>query len=100
MEYYFDEESKGTSPFSIESVTPIQMPNMDLEEMFEQRRQFSKEEWIDVLIRSTGMEPTQLEDTVKWHLLERMVPLVENNYNLCELGPRGQGNHISIKRFP
>ncbi len=95
MEYYFDEESKGTSPFSIESVTPIQMPNMDLEEMFEQRRQFSKEEWIDVLIRSTGMEPTQLEDTVKWHLLERMVPLVENNYNLCELGPRGTGkSHI------
>lgn len=95
MEYYFDEESKGTSPFSIESVTPIQMPNMDLEEMFEQRRQFSKEEWIDVLIRSTGMEPTQLEDTVNWHLLERMVPLVENNYNLCELGPRGTGkSHI------
>ncbi|MBJ8113395.1 protease Lon-related BREX system protein BrxL [Bacillus cereus group sp. N6] len=95
MEYYFDEESKGTSPFSIESVTPIQMPNMDLEEMFEQRKQFSKEEWIDVLIRSTGMEPTQLEDTVKWHLLERMVPLVENNYNLCELGPRGTGkSHI------
>ncbi|MEB9860656.1 TIGR02688 family protein [Bacillus cereus] len=95
MEYYFDEESKGTSPFNIESVTPIQMPNMDLEEMFEQRRQFSKEEWIDVLIRSTGMEPTQLEDTVKWHLLERMVPLVENNYNLCELGPRGTGkSHI------
>ncbi|MGE6596388.1 protease Lon-related BREX system protein BrxL [Bacillus proteolyticus] len=95
MEYYFDEDSKGTSPFSIESVTPIQMPNMDLEEMFEQRRQFSKEEWIDVLIRSTGMEPTQLEDTVKWHLLERMVPLVENNYNLCELGPRGTGkSHI------
>ncbi|MBE7105489.1 protease Lon-related BREX system protein BrxL [Bacillus cereus] len=95
MEYYFDEESKGTSPFSIESVTPIQMPNMDLEEMFEQRKHFSKEEWIDVLIRSTGMEPTQLEDTVKWHLLERMVPLVENNYNLCELGPRGTGkSHI------
>ncbi|EMA6342984.1 protease Lon-related BREX system protein BrxL [Bacillus cytotoxicus] len=95
MEYYFDEESKGTSPFRIESVTPIQMPNMDLDEMFEQRRYFSKEEWIDVLIRSTGMEPTQLEETVKWHLLERMVPLVENNYNLCELGPRGTGkSHI------
>lgn len=95
LEYYFDEESKGTSPFSIESVTPIQMPNMDLEYMFEQRKHFSKDEWIDVLIRYTGMEPTQLEHTVKWHLLERLVPLVENNYNLCELGPRGTGkSHV------
>lgn len=95
MDYYYDEELKNVSPFNIESLTPIQMPSMDLEELFEQRKNFTKEEWIDVLLRSTGMEPTQFEDKVKWHLLERLVPLVENNYNVCELGPRGTGkSHI------
>ena len=83
------------SPFEIEELTPIQLANMDMEEFFEGRRRFTKDEWIDVLLRSTGMEPTQLEYRVKWHLLERIVPLVENNYNLCELGPRGTGkSHI------
>ena len=95
MDYFFDEDSKGESPFNISNLTPIQMPNLDLEEIIEGRRKFSKEEWIDVLIRSIGMEPTNLEYDVKWHLLLRMVPLVENNYNLCELGPRGTGkSHI------
>lgn len=95
MDYFFDEELRGVSPFNIDSLTPIQMPSMDLEELFEQRKNFTKEEWIDVLLRSTGMEPTQFEDKVKWHLLERLVPIVENNYNVCELGPRGTGkSHI------
>lgn len=83
------------SPFEIEELTPIQLPHMDMQEFFEGRRQFTKDEWIDVLLRSVGMEPTQFEARVKWHLLERIVPLVENNYNLCELGPRGTGkSHI------
>lgn len=95
MDYYFDEEAKGQSPFNISSLKPIQMPNMDINEIFEGRKNFSKDEWIDVLIRSTGMEPTQLENRVKWHLLLRLVPLVENNYNTCELGPRGTGkSHV------
>ena len=97
---YDNEAPKGgkknkLSPFQIEELTPIQMPNMDMQEFFDGRRQFTKDEWIDVLLRSTGMEPTQLEPRVKWHLLERIVPLIENNYNLCELGPRGTGkSHI------
>lgn len=83
------------SPFEIEELTPIQLPNMDMEEFFEGRKSFTKDEWIDVLIRSSGLEPTQLNQRTKWHLLERIVPLVENNYNLCELGPRGTGkSHI------
>jgi ATP-dependent Lon protease len=83
------------SPFEIEDLTPIQMPGMDMRELFEGRNNFDKNEWIDVLIRSIGMEPTQLENRVKWHMLARMTPLVENNYNLCELGPRGTGkSHI------
>lgn len=83
------------SPFEIEELTPIQMPDMDLQELFDGRDYFSKDEWIDVLMRSIGMEPTQLTTRVKWHMLERLVPLVENNYNLCELGPRGTGkSHV------
>ncbi|OPA28163.1 TIGR02688 family protein [Bacillus cereus] len=95
MGYYFDEEVRGVSPFTIEGLDPIQMPNMDLVDLLEQRKQFTKDEWIDILIRSTGMEPTQLDDKVKWHMLLRLVPLAENNYNLCELGPRGTGkSHV------
>lgn len=95
MDYYFDEEERNMMPFIVSSLKPIQMPNMDIEEIIEGRKHFTKDEWIDVLIRSTGMEPTQLEDRVKWHLLLRLVPLVENNYNVCELGPRGTGkSHV------
>lgn len=101
MEYFFDEDEKGNSPFNIVSLKPIQMPNMNMQEIFEGRRQFTKDEWIDVLLRSTGMEPTQLEERVKWHLLLRLVPLVENNYNCCELGPRGTGkSHVYKELSP
>ncbi len=89
------------SPFEIEELTPIQMPNMDMQELFDQHRAFSKDEWIDVLIRSIGMEPTQITDRAKWHMLERLVPLVENNYNMCELGPRGTGkSHVYKELSP
>jgi len=95
MSYFYDEEVRDISPFNIDSITPIQMPNMDMEEVFGGRRCFSKEEWIDVLLRSVGMEPTQFDYKVKWHLLARLIPLVENNYNVCELGPRGTGkSHV------
>ena len=95
MDYYFDEDVKDASPFNISNLNPIQMPNLELSEIMEGRSKFTKEEWIDILIRSIGMEPTNLEYDVKWHMLLRMVPLVENNYNLCELGPRGTGkSHI------
>jgi ATP-dependent Lon protease len=101
VDYYFDEEVKNKNPFSVVSLQPIQMPNMDMNEVFEGRKKFSKEEWIDVLIRSTGMEPTQLDQRVKWHLLLRLVPLVENNYNMCELGPRGTGkSHVYKELSP
>ncbi len=94
MQYFFEEGQKG-SPFVIQELKPIQMPNMDMDELFEGRRSFTEEQWIDVLLRSCGYEPTQFETRVKWHILCRMVPLVENNYNVCELGPRGTGkSHI------
>ncbi len=94
MQYFFEEGQKG-SPFIVEDLKPIQMPGMDMEEVFAGRRNFTEEQWIDVLLRSCGYEPTQFEQRVKWHILCRMVPLVENNYNVCELGPRGTGkSHI------
>ena len=94
LEYFYEEDQRG-SPFVLRDLKPIQMPNMDMEELFEGRRAFTEEQWIDVLLRSTGMEPTHFNERVKWHLLTRMVPLIENNYNLAELGPRGTGkSHI------
>ena len=94
MHYFFEEGQKG-SPFIIDVLNPIQMPNMDMDELFAGRRQFTEAQWIDVLLRSCGYEPTQFDERTKWHLLCRLVPLVENNYNVCELGPRGTGkSHI------
>ena len=94
MQYFFEEGQKG-SPFIIDALNPIQMPNMDMDELFAGRRQFTEAQWIDVLLRSCGFEPTHFDERTKWHLLCRLVPLVENNYNVCELGPRGTGkSHI------
>ena len=94
MQYFFEEGQKG-SPFIIDALNPIQMPNMDMDELFAGRRQFTEAQWIDVLLRSCGYEPTHFDERTKWHLLCRLVPLVENNYNVCELGPRGTGkSHI------
>lgn len=99
MSYFFDEEIKNVSPFNILSLTPIQMPNLDTEEILNGRRYFTKDEWIDVLLRSIGMEPTQFNNRVKWHMLARIIPLVENNYNVCELGPRGTGKSHLYKEI-
>ena len=98
MRYFYEEGQKG-SPFIIEELKPIQMPNMDMNELIEGRRQFTETQWIDVLLRSVGYEPTQFEERVKWHLLNRMVPLVENNYNVCELGPRSTGKSHMYKEI-
>jgi len=92
--YFFEEGQKG-SPFLVGTLKPIQMPNMDMDQLREGRSAFSAEQWLDVLMRSSGMEPTTLEPRVKWHLLARMIPFVENNFNVCELGPRNTGkSHI------
>ena len=94
MEYFYDEADKGC-PFVIRKLTPIQMPGLDIDEVKAARTNFSDEEWIDLVLRSTGMEPSQFDKRVKWLHLARMIPLIENNYNLCELGPRGTGkSHI------
>ncbi|MCR5623693.1 MAG: protease Lon-related BREX system protein BrxL [Lachnospiraceae bacterium] len=92
-------KQKEASPISIKKLTPIQMPNVDMSVIKEGRPQFTKEEWIDILLRSTGMEPTNLTYREKWLLLTRMLPLVENNFNLCELGPRSTGKSHLYKEI-
>ena len=94
LEYCADEGLK-TSRFLMKHLKPIQMPNMDMDELRQGRKQFTTEQWLDVLLRSSGMEPANLDTRARWHLLARMIPFVENNYNVCELGPRGTGkSHI------
>lgn len=97
VSYYHGDNDDDTPslPFVVSEVKPIQLPSMDFEELVNSRKSFTKDEWIDILIRSMGMESSHLEYRQKWHMLERAVPLVENNYNMCELGPRGTGkSHI------
>ncbi|EPP8913877.1 protease Lon-related BREX system protein BrxL [Acinetobacter baumannii] len=94
LSYYF-EEGQTNSPFGVSLLKPIQMPNMNMDELFSGRAALSTDQWRESLIRSIGMEPASLKEDVQWHLLARMVPFVENNYNVCELGPRGTGkSHI------
>ena len=84
-------KSKYDSPFEIASLKPIQMPNLDLDEIKETREYFSKDEWIALLLRSAGYEPDELSEKEKLHYLLRFVPFIQKNYNLVELGPRGTG---------
>ena len=100
LEYEYDEEDqKNGYPIQIRKLTPIQMPHVDIDELKEGRKAFTKEEWIDVVLRSIGMEPDELNTREKWLLITRMIPLVENNFNLCELGPRSTGKSHLYKEI-
>lgn len=96
---YVEEEKQNGYPIQIRKLTPIQMPHIDIAELKQGRKEFSKEEWIDILLRSIGMEPDALTYREKWLLLTRMIPLVENNFNLCELGPRSTGKSHLYKEI-
>lgn len=100
LEYeYNEEEKKNGYPIQIRKLTPIQMPHVDIEELKEGRKSFTKDEWIDIMLRSIGMEPDELTYREKWLLITRMIPLVENNFNLCELGPRSTGKSHLYKEI-
>lgn len=92
-------KQKDISPISIRKLTSIQMPHIDIEDLKQGRQAFTKEEWMDVMLRSIGMEPDELTYREKWLLLTRMIPLVENNFNLCELGPRSTGKSHLYKEI-
>ena len=99
LDYEYIEEERNDIPISIRKLTPIQMPHIDIEELKSGRDAFTKEEWIAVMLRSIGMEPDTLTEREKWLLLARMIPLVENNFNLCELGPRSTGKSHLYKEI-
>ena len=96
---YVEEEKQNGYPIQIRKLTPIQMPHIDIADLKQGRKAFSKEEWIDIMLRSIGMEPDALSYREKWLLLTRMIPLVENNFNLCELGPRSTGKSHLYKEI-
>ncbi len=100
IKHQYDEEQKGKkSPFWIEGLKPIQIATFDLEEYRRCRSQFTTEEWIDLLMRSVGLEPAHFQRRVKLLFLLRLLPLCEHNYNLVELGPRGTGKSYAYQEL-
>lgn len=99
LRFEYDAESRGRHPFWIDRLSPIQIATFDLDEYRSLRREFSLEEWIDLLVRSMGYEPSRMERRLKWLFLVRLIPLAERNYNLVELGPRGTGKSYVIQEI-
>ncbi len=98
IKHEYDEEVRGRrSPFWIEKIKPIQVGSFDLEDYIERRKQFNSEEWVDLLLRSIGLEPSFFNRRLKLLILMRLVPLCEPNYNLIELGPRGTGKSYAYQ---
>jgi ATP-dependent Lon protease len=96
---YNDADSKSSTTIQIEKLTPIQTPNVNVQEYKERRKNFTQQEWIDLLLRSTGLEPEKFTEREQWLLLARMIPLLENNFNSCELGPRSTGKSHLFKEI-
>lgn len=92
-------KTHSSSLIQIMKLTPIQMPHVDIDELKKGRKAFTQDEWMDIMLRSIGMEPDTLKRREKWLLLTRMLPLVENNFNLCELGPRSTGKSHLYKEI-
>ena len=97
MRFEYDEEAKGKNPFWIDKLMPIQIATFDLEEYRNVRRQFTTDEWIDLMVRSMGYEPNGMSRRLKLLFLVRLIPLAERNYNLVELGPRGTGKSYVVQ---
>lgn len=100
LRHAYDEEQKGKrSPFWIEELKPIQLASFDLDEYRNRRRQLTTDEWVDLLLRSMGLEPSHFDRRLKLHFLVRLLPLCEANYNLVELGPRGTGKSYAYQEL-
>lgn len=100
VRHQYDEEAKGKrSPFWIDTLKPIQIATFDLAEYREHRRAFSTDEWLDLLLRTIGLEPGHFDRRLKMLFLVRMIPLCEHNYNLVELGPRGTGKSYAYQEL-
>jgi len=100
IRHQYDEDAKGKrSPFWIDSLKPIQIASFDLAEYQNCRREFSTDEWLDLLLRTIGLEPQNFDRRLKMMFLVRMIPLCEHNYNLVELGPRGTGKSYAYQEL-
>jgi ATP-dependent Lon protease len=100
LKHQYDEETSGKkSPFRIEALKPIQLATFDLDEYRQSRSQFSTDEWIDLLLRTIGLEPQHFNRRQKLHYLVRLIPLAESNYNLIELGPRETGKSYGYQEM-
>lgn len=98
---YLAVEERNTPPWIIESVKPIQISNVDIEDYKEVRSQFTTTEWMDLLMQSIGLNPEEFSTRSKLIQLARLIPFTENNYNLIELGPKGTGkSHIYSELSP
>ena len=99
MRFDYDEEGKGRNPFWIDKLTPIQLATFDLEDYRRLRAELTTDEWLDLMMRSMGYEPTAMERRLKLLFLSRLIPLCERNYNLVELGPRGTGKSYAVQEL-
>ena len=100
IRHQYDEDARGKrSPFWIDSLKPIQIATFDLEEFRECRRNFTTDEWLNLLLRTIGLEPQNFDRRLKMLFLVRMIPLCEHNYNLVELGPRGTGKSYAYQEL-
>jgi ATP-dependent Lon protease len=100
LRHRYDEEQKGKrSPFWIDSIKPIQLATFDLDEYRDCRSKFTTDEWIDLLLRTIGLEPCHFSRRQKLHYLARLIPLAESNYNLVELGPRETGKSYGYQEL-
>ena len=97
MRFAYDEETKGKNPFWIDKLVPIQIATFDLEDYRRGRREMTTDQWLDLMVRSMGYEPTEMTRRLKLLLLVRLIPLAERNFNLVELGPRGTGKSYVIQ---
>lgn len=99
LRFEYDEENRGKYPFWVDKLTPIQLANFDLDDYRKIRAEFTTDEWMDLLLRSMGYEPSVMEKRLKLLFLMRLVPLCEQNYNLVELGPRGTGKSYAVQEL-
>jgi ATP-dependent Lon protease len=99
MRFENDEEAGGKNPFWIDKLTPIQIATFDLDDYRNVRRQFTTDEWLNLIVRSMGYEPSEMSRRLKLLFLVRLIPLAERNYNLVELGPRGTGKSYVVQEI-
>ncbi|MDE2823557.1 MAG: protease Lon-related BREX system protein BrxL, partial [Chloroflexota bacterium] len=99
MRFEYDDEGKGKYPFWIDKLTPIQLASFDLDEYRSLRKEFTTDEWLDLMVRSMGYEPTVMDRRLKLLFLVRLIALCERNFNLVELGPRGTGKSYAVQEI-